>query len=305
MIRRTEDDLTIRISVMACCALFLHIACASALVDVSTAKALVSDVRTICRTKQLNHQAVLLDNLGYLRKQDAFQDLETIAVREPKLLLSEIDRIAGDEVGEMIVFLALWKLPQEPFIEVLENYTSLAEAGRIPLHLLTRLQFPFRSPSEDTIRDNIHRPEIQGVLVRSKDLLQEQSEWAVSNYTQLIKKASESSGSQTTPALSNLPSETEGAKEVGSSSASARSEERPMNQAQPSQAAKQISTPSVLREEQGAAKTTSIEEGQPEDGKYRHGLLLLMGVITVVVCVGIWFVRRRAERLRRSRGLGI
>lgn len=234
---------------------------------------------------------VFADNYRGLRGKPEFYDLEKVLAHSWKVAVSNFGDVARTDMEKAVLLYSCGGLSSEAYIELLRATATLVEQGMLDREIFYDIQCPFNETSDAWAvlvkkRDD---PNVQDIIARARSIFRDNQE-RLASYDEMLTDENRERLAQFEAAMRG-----------DQASVSSQPQESTIQEAVAQDATKKLDVaeteevrpPSVRQTKEDPVKVAPANEAQPEEHKRGFVLPVVIGIIAVLVCVGIWFFRRR------------
>lgn len=257
--------------------------------EIAHLKNLVSQAELQARSFGARDAAGLMDAIPNLSYKPEFRALQKSLATSWQVALSHLDAIAEDDMAKTILLCSCWALSENDYVAFLSSSASLVEEGKLNRDIFRWCQSPMESQLTGFLDRNYEDLRVQEIIMRSRKIFQDQPK-RVEQYDGMLTGESRRKMEKFKAAMRG-----------DQASVSSQPQELTIHESVTQDATEtldvaeteKVCPPSVRQAKEDPVKVTPANEAQPEEDKHRFVLPVVIGIIAVLACVGVWFFRRR------------
>lgn len=257
--------------------------------EIAHLKNLVSQAEQQARSFGARDADGLMDAIPNLSYKPEFRALQKSLATSWQVALSHLDAIADDDMAKTILLCSCWSLSENDFVAFLSSSANLVEEGKLNRDIFRWCQSPMESQLTGFLDRNYKDPRVQEIIMRSRKIFQDQPK-RVEQYDSMLTGESRRKLEQFEATMrgdqASVTSQTQEST-IQESVAQDATETLPVAETE------EVPASSVRQAEEDPVKVAPVNETQPEEHKRGFVLPVVIGIIAVLACVGIWFFRRR------------
>lgn len=257
--------------------------------EIAHLKNLVSQAEQQARSFGARDADGLMDAIPNLSYKPEFRALQKSLTTSWQVALSHLDTIADDDMAKTILLCSCWSLSENDFVAFLSSSASLVEEGKLNRDIFRWCQSPMESRLSAFLDRNYKDPRVQEIIMRSRRIFQDQPK-LVEQYDSMLTGESRRK-------MKQFEADMRG----DQASVSSQTQESTIQDSVAQDPAEtldvveieEVRPSSVRHAEEYLVKVAPVNETQLEKHKLGFVFPVVIGIIAVLACVGIWFFRRR------------
>ncbi|MGI6390922.1 MAG: hypothetical protein ACOX7Q_12120 [Kiritimatiellia bacterium] len=234
-----------------------------------------------------------IDSYFILGKKEAYVAFQKELAASSEFILTHLDEITSNDYQIAIIAMSTWEMTRATFVAFLNAMADAVEAGKIDRKFFKWAQSPTEGRLSGLLVREYDKPDIQGIVVRSRKIFHDRPD-LVDQYDRLLTGESRRKLEQFEAAMreDQVANSKQPRKPIVQKSASqgtlgtlSVTEARPIN-------------PSIIDRTEETLVEAPCEQTHPKKHSCRLVLVVLLGCIAILVCVGflLLFCRKTQER---------
>lgn len=244
--------------------------------EINHLRELINSATMQAKKSRCRNAGMVMDNLIVLSKTPEFRALQETLTTSWQVALSNLDSVAENDMEKTVVLCSCWFLSEDDFISVLSSTALLVEEDKLNRNIFSWCQSPFESPLVGFLARNYKNPDVQKIIIRSRNIFKDQPE-RVKQYDMMLTGESRRQLNQFEEAMR------EGQPSGGILDLN--------NQNLNEQNTRKLELTNVVSGTDKLLVSKAVKRTQSEE-KQLHMLFIVFGVVFFFTSVGIWIFRK-------------
>lgn len=256
--------------------------------DVAYYRALVQNIETEAQKIRIKDEAGFIDAYFFLGKKEPYIGFQKEMAASSEFILTHLDEIAPNEYQKAIIAMSTWEMTRATFVTFLNSMADAVEAGKLDRKFFRWAQNPTEGHLSGLLAREYAKPDVQSIILRSRKIFEDQA-GLVAQYDSMLAGESRRKLEQFEAAM-------RGGLSPASSQTQGPNIKKPVTQDSTGMSTvadtQQASASVARRAEEVLVKVTSTDEVQPKGREHAIRWSAVVGIMSVLACVGIWLLRK-------------